>query len=305
MKRTLSIVCAVCMSTAVFGQADDGKGVMMNPEGKYDLLSQAWQFEDADPLETGTFDLRLGLQWTTGRSVGDSSDNFIVTPAIVWGFAEDWEMSVEVPVWLGDGGDMGPFEDGTYDTHLGLLWRFHEQQPFMARKGETHWPSMALSGTARIPTGCGSSGMDGELRFIATYEYTSGVRSHFNIFGKTVNGNNLTVDNVDWERVADDLSLGELVGFRDVDARHFQYGAVLGADGPLFQGCENMRWVADYMFRSSFFYGQSSHHVGEVGVEWEMTETSKLGFSVQGNLDRTDGMPDWGANVVYAYSIRS
>ncbi len=68
MKRTLSIVCALCLSTAAFGQADDGKGVMMNPEGKYDLLSQAWQFEDADPLETGTFDLRFGLQWSTGRS---------------------------------------------------------------------------------------------------------------------------------------------------------------------------------------------------------------------------------------------
>ncbi len=52
MKRTLSIVCAVCMSTAVFGQADDGKGVMMNPEGKYDLLSQLWHMEDADPLES-------------------------------------------------------------------------------------------------------------------------------------------------------------------------------------------------------------------------------------------------------------
>jgi hypothetical protein len=304
MKRTLSIVCALCLSTAAFGQADDGKGVMMNPEGKYDLLSQAWQFEDADPLETGTFDLRFGLQWSTGRTLGDSSDNFVVTPSIVWGFAEDWELSLGVDAWLGDGGNMGPFRDGNYDTHLGLLWRFHEQQPFMARKGELHLPSMALSSTMRIPTGDGSSGIDAELRFIATYEYTSGVRSHFNIFGKTANGNNLTRDNVDFARIADDLGLREIIGdFRDLDSRHFQYGMVLGADGPM--GCENLRWVADYMFRSSFLYGNSSLHIGEFGFEWEMTETSKLGVAVQANMDHTDDTPEWGANIVYAYSIRS
>lgn len=311
MKRTLSIVCAFCMSTAAFGQTDDGKGVMMNPEGNYDLLSEAWFFEDANPLETGQWDLRFNGQWRTGREIGSHGDEFGVTPSIVWGFAEDWELSVDVPIWLGDGGNVGPFQDGNYDTYVGALWRFHQQQPFMARKGEVHWPSMALSGELRIPTGDGSEGVDFELRFITTYEYTSGVRSHFNIFGKTVNGDNWSVDNIDWDSLEGGLSrVGQLVGIgaiyrNDIEPRNFQYGAVLGADGPLWQGCENMRWVADYFYRSSFVTGISDLHLGEAGIEWEITDTSKLGLSVQANLDHRPGFPDWGTNVVYSYSLGS
>lgn len=306
MKRTLSIVCALCMSTTAFGQAGGDEGVMMNPEGKYDLLSQLWRFEDADPLDCGTVDLRLGLQWWTATSPatnGDSSDNFILTPTLVWGFAENWEFSLGVDTWLGDAGDMNAFEDGNYDTHLGLLWRFHEQEPFTARKGELHWPSMALSSTVRIPTGEGSAGVDAELRLISTYEYTSGVRSHMNIFMKTHNGNNEDINNNFLGGVGDLLSVFGLGGDDEIDARHFQYGIVLGADGPL--GCENLRWVADYMYRSSFFYGRTGIHMGEVGWEWEMAEAHKLGMSVQAGLSHVGDAPNVGIGMMYAYSIGS
>ena len=308
MKRTLSIVCALCLSAAAFGQADDGKGVMMNPEGKYDLLSQLWRFEDADPLQTGTVDLRLGLQWWTATapaSNGDSSDDFILSPTLVWGFAENWELSLANNAWVGDGGRMGPFDDGNYDTHVGLLWRMHEQTPFMARKGEVHWPSMALSTTVRFPTGSDSAGMDFELRFISTYEYTSGVRSHMNIFAKTHNGTNEDIDNNNGSGGFGNLGKGlSFLGFGDnddIDARHFQYGVVLGADGPL--GCENLRWVADYMYRSSFFYGRTGIHMGEIGWEWEMADAHKLGMSVQAGLSHVGDAPNVGIGFLYAYSI--
>jgi hypothetical protein len=305
----------MCLSTAVYGQADDGKGVMMNPDGKYDLLSQLWRFEDADPLDTGTVDLRLGLQWWTENSAatnGESSDNWILTPTLVWGFAENWELSVGNDSWLGDGGDRGAFDDGNYDTNLGLLWRVHEQEPFMARKGEMNWPSMALSTTLRIPTGHDSAGVDAELRFISTYEYTSGVRSHMNIFMKSHNKNNDDIDGNNGFFGLGGGGLGNLVnglaflGFgnnNDIDARHFQYGIVLGADGPL--PCENLRWIADYMYRSSYFYGRTGIHMGEVGWEWEMAEAHKLGMSVQAGLSRVGDAPNFGIGLMYAYSIGS
>lgn len=311
MKRMLSIVCAMCMSTAVFAQADDGKGVMMNPEGKYDLLSQLWQFEDADPLDTGAVDLRLGLQWETSGSPannGDGSDNFILTPTLVWGFCENWELSVGLDAWLGDGGDRGGLEDGNYDTNVGLLWRFHEQTPFMARKGEFHWPSMALSTTLRIPTGRDSAGVDAELRFISTYEYTSGVRSHMNIFIKTHNNNNDDEDGNNngfggFGNRGNGLSFLGFGDDDDIDGRHFQYGIVLGADGPL--PCENLRWVADYMYRSSYFYGRTGMHMGEIGWEWEMAEAHKLGMSLQAGLSHVGDAPNLGIGLLYAYSIGS
>ena len=99
--------------------------------GETDLLSRPqWFMEDATPLQTGTVDLRLGGRWITSSypaNLGDSDDDFIIVPQIVWGAAENLELSLSVDAWVGDGGDVIMFEDGNYDTTLGLLWRFFEQ----------------------------------------------------------------------------------------------------------------------------------------------------------------------------------
>ena len=49
---------------------------------------------------------------------------------------------------------------------------------------------MALAGDMRVPTGDGSSGVDGELRLVFTNSYDSGIRSHFNLYGTSLNGDN-------------------------------------------------------------------------------------------------------------------
>jgi hypothetical protein len=272
--------------------------------GGEDLLSQLWFFEDATPLDPGQLDLRFGFHWWTASgeaALGDASDDFILEPTIVWGPIEDLELSLTTYAWVGDGGDMGSFDDGNYDSRLGMLWRFFAQEDYDCGDGCLHLPSMALSASARIPTGCGSSGMDGELRLVMTYEYDNGVRSHFNIWGKAVDGDN----HESAESLTED-AFTEFLPYLDegfeLDPRHFQYGATVGADGPL---CADgaVRWVADYTYRSSYYYGQTGLHFGEVGWEWEISDVHKLGMSVQAGLDHASGAPNWGAGLMYAYSI--
>jgi len=313
MKRVLAFICALSVSTAVLGQ-EAGEGEppaptpAMDETAAPDLLNN-YRFQDASSLEGGSFDLRFGSQWWTGSHPGGSADNFILTPSVVWGITDEFELTFGVDAWLGDGNDMGPFEDGNFDSNLRLHWRFHDQVGFEHKEGYLHLPSMALSSTVRIPTGCGSEKMDAELRFIASYEYTSGIRSHFNLFGKSVNGNNLETNRNDDDDVFnfdnsnrgfDFLGLGGADELDDV--RDFQYGAILGADGPL-NGDGSLRWVADYAFNSSNYDGNGSNHIAEVGFEWEMSDVSRIGMSVQAALDHGGDAPNWGIGLMYAFAL--
>lgn len=237
------------------------------------LLSELWLMDDATPLDTGQVDLRLTLGWVTASAPanrGDSDDDFVVVPSLVWGTCNNVEVFASVPVWVGDGGDVGPLDVGNADTMLGFTWRIHEPVDF--------WPAMALRGSMRVPTGDDSSGVDGELRLILTNEYDSGVRSHFNAFGKSVNGDN------------------------DFGQRHFQWGAVFGLDGPLC-GDGAVRWVADYLHRSSYHFGSRNINMLEAGWEWAVTPSQKVGMSMQVGLDDNDDTPNFGAAVSYAYSL--
>ena len=309
MRRSIALVCVLASPFIAFGQAPDTDAAeSAGSSGDTDLISGLWNLEDATPLETGQVDLRLQGTWATGQHLGDSSDDWTLSPSIVWGMAENWELSVTNKIWLGDGGDMGPFEDGNYDTDLGLLWRIHEQLGFEHKEGYLHLPSIALSTTFRIPTGCGSSGVDAELRLIMTYEYESGIRTHLNAWGKSANGDNFDLKNIDRDSLTmDDLDLGSGFLFArrgqgSNNTRDWQYGGVIGADGPLC-GDGAVRWVADYMYRTSGFDGFSPLHVGEVGFEWELSDASKLGFSVQASLDHNDSQHQWGMGFAYTCSI--
>ena len=177
-----------------------------------------------------------------------------------------------------------------------MLWRFHEQTDGGHQDGYLHLPSMALSASARVPTGCGSEGVDGELRLIMTYEYDNGVRSHLNVFGKSVNG-----DNHETWRPDDDCGFDDCVC---LDPRNFQYGAVIGFDGPL---CADgaVRWVFDYMYRSSYYNARTGMNMAELGWEWTMSEMQKLGMSVQIGLDHVGDTPNFGAGLMYALSLGS
>lgn len=237
--------------------------------GQTDLTSELWSMEDATPIGLGKVDVRLTGRWVTGPGPS-KDDDLIIEPSIVWGPCDNVEVSIAVPAWLGDAGDAGPNKDGNGDTRIGMLWRIMDQQDY--------WPAVALSGTARIPTGDGSSGIDGEFRVVLTNEYDSGIRSHVNAFAKSANGDNVA------------------------NVRHFQWGAVVGIDGPL---CEDgaVRWVADYVHRTNGRRGFGNVNLVELGWEWQVADVHKVGMSGLVGLDRDDDVPNFGAALTYAFSI--
>ena len=249
--------------------------VQAQSAGSPNVLSELWNFEDAVTVPAGQVDLRLTSRWITASAPanrGDSNDDFVLSPSIVWGVADNLELSASVPIWLGDSGDRPGGVDGNADAYLGGLWRFAEPDGV--------WPAMALSGTLRIPTGDNSSGVDAELRLVMTKDYDNGMRSHVNSFVATING--------------------------DVDAagdeRNFQWGMVLGMDGPL---CSDgaVRWVADYMHRSSLHDGASNINMLELGWEWKIADAQSLGLGVQVGLDDNEDTANVGIGVTYSYTL--
>lgn len=289
MKRMVTFLFALALVTPVMGQNGDSAANSGSASGSASVntLDELWYMQDATPVDAGTVDLRFTTSWVTSSfpaNNGDSDDDFIFTPSIVWGTCPNVELSFSVPLWLGDSGDMGPFDEGNYDTYVGMLWRMKE--------GSGADPSVALSTTLRLPTGDGSNGVDAELRLILSNEYDSGIRSHLNVFATTVN-----TDNYDF-----DLDDGEVLRPGLDDVRDFQWGAVIGLDGPL---CDDgsVRWVADYMHRSSYFEGRGNMNVAEVGWEWQMDEGGKLGMSLQVGLDRSGDNPNFGATMTYSRSL--
>lgn len=296
MKRFLKVFVALALVTPVLAQNGNG-----GTASGTNTLDELWSFQDATPLDTGAVDLRFSFGWQTGLAPGGTGDNFIVTPSLVWGFTEDWELSVGVPVYVGDGGDRYVFEDGQADTKLGLLWQLSAQ-------GDGGWLDaydVALAGNFRIPTGCGSDGVDYEGRFILTHNYDDGMRAHFNLWGKVVNGTNNQTrgDHLDLgvslELLSAELGLG-LLGDDGVEERNFQYGTVIGVD---FELCDGVRGVLDYVYRSSMLNGQGGSNLAEIGWEWDMSDSDRLGMSVQFNLDRSNGEANAGAIITYAHAL--
>lgn len=296
MRHSLAVLCLLGMFTVANAQEKDithERTVTKTIKSDVDLTSDLWQMEDAVPVATGKVDLRFNYRWITANnpaSRGDSSDDHIVTPSLYWGTCENVELSFSVPSWVGDAGEIPPGRDGNYDTYVGVLWRLMEQRGY--------WPALALSGKARIPTGDHSEGVDGELRLVLTNEYDSGIRSHFNAWAKTANG-----DNDPGNR--DRFPFGGLFGDSDHiygGTRDFQYGAVIGADGPL---CDSgaVRWVADYQWRISEHDGGSATNTLEAGWEWTIDERNKVGMSGLAGLDDNDDTPNFGAAFNYSYAI--
>ena len=297
MKRLLALVCVMAFATSAFAQEKEVtkvKTTTTTVSSGYDMLGPPlWSVQDAVPLECGRWDLRLGGKWTTASAPangGDSDDDFALVPHVVFGLVQNVEAWVSVPVWLGDSGDVGPFADGNYDTYLGAMWRFLEQEGYR--------PAMAIQASARIPTGDGSSGIDGELRLLMTNSYDSGIRSHINLFGATINGNN----DASW-RYRTYNPTDVYTSDTYPENRNFQWGAIIGLDGPLGSDGK-LRWVADYMHRSSYHYGAADINQLELGIEWAVAEGHALGLNGVFGLDDNEDTLNAGAGFAYSYTIK-
>lgn len=273
MKRILISITPV-LAFAAMAVAQDSNTTTTMTSGGPNLISELWSVDDATTIPEGQVDLRLTYGWQTGsfHNAGGTGDNHVITPSLVWGAGDGLEVFAQVPITFGDGGDVGAADEGNADTRLGFTWRFREPMD--------NWPAMALRTTFRVPTGNNSDGVDAEFRLILTNEYDSGIRSHMNGFVTTTNGDN------------------------DENLREFQWGFIIGLDGPL---CADgaVRWVADYVHNSGLHNGSNDIDMVELGWEWDKTATEKIGFALQIGLDHTHDTPDFGAKLSYAYALNN
>lgn len=273
--RFVVTVLGLLVGGTAFGQESEKTTVTSRTTtvdgGGWDIITELWSFEDATPVKQGQLDLRLTTRWIPEPTT-DDDDDVVFQPSLVYGLVDKLEISAGVPIWLGDAGDRSGHEDGNYDTNLGFLWRITDQNG--------NWPAFALAGHFRAPTGDGSEGIDAELRGVFTNEYDSGIRSHINVFAKSVNGDN--------------DSFG--------DPEDFQWGAVFGIDGPLFNH-DDLRWVADYVHRRAESGGHNIHEA-ELGWEWHIADCHALGMSGRASLDHAaNDPPDYSVNLTYALTL--
>lgn len=302
MKKYLCGSFVLCLATAAMAQNDTvtrettkvTRTTTTVASASADLLGlETFNFLDASVVPQGTIDLRIAGRWIDGKGVTKKSfgsydyyeendDGIVLTPEIVWGATDRLEIALSVPFWVD-----GEPEEGNYDTYIGAQWRISDL--------DENCPAFALAGSIRVPTGDGSNGLDAQLRFIMTNEYESGIRSHLNLWGTSVNTDNYA------------------------DARDFQYGAVVGLDGPL-NDSGSLRWVFDYMYESSRAegseddminynyptpdFGGEKRNSAEIGLQWNINECHKLGFAFQAGLDHAENeTPDYAASLTYAYTI--
>ena len=277
MKQILSSAFVLVLAASAVAQQKEKTTVTtktMTVKSAFDLLgSETWNVTDATTFTEGAIDLRLAGRYTESAINQDFEvgNSWTLQPAVVWGATDRLELSFTVPIHHIDNLNVAP--DGNYDSYVGGQYRFTEQEGYM--------PALALATSVRIPTGTNSNGMDWELRLVLTNDYDSGIRSHLNVFGLYADTNNL----------------------EPFEVRNFQYGAVAGLDGPL---CADgaVRWVADYMYRISQVDGGGGQNIGEVGWQWQINDTNKLGMSVQMALDHAGFTSDVGAALTYAYTLK-
>ena len=280
MKRILSgifvLAFAVCATAAQEKEKTTVKTTTTTKAVKsgFDLLGgETWNVTDASTFTQGAVDLRLSMRYTESALThqGDSDNAWTLQPEVVWGAADRLELFFTVPFKNIE--NTGDAPDGNYDSYLGGQYRLTDQQDY--------WPALALASSVRIPTGDGSNGMDWELRLVLTNEYDSGIRSHLNVFGIYADTNN----------------------FEPAEVRNFQYGGVVGLDGPL---CADgaVRWVTDWMYRISDVEGGGGQNIGEAGFQWQIADAHKIGMSLQMALDHAEDTSNVGAALTYAYTIK-
>jgi hypothetical protein len=248
---------------------------MSNAERLYDMtignrgVDDLFNIREAypDALE-GVFVLDLRFKYSTQ---GGQDDDFELQQRLEYGITD--KISVGFAVLqpnLGDGGD-----SGAGDIEVGAFWQINDEQDWI--------PVFALSADMRIPSGDGSSGVDGTFNFIMTKSFGDKFRAHLQGFVETANGSS---------------------GAATFDRRHFQWGVGAGADYLLF---DNTTVAMNYQNRANEEYGQRNQNLLQLGV---VQNVGKLGNTYHAvsfvntiGLDGIDSTPNFEALFQWSINI--
>lgn len=222
-------------------------------------ISGPISLRSADPEEPGEVAIKNIFGWSTTRGANED-DDFEYELEIEWGITEDHELIFELPFELGDGR-----VDGNGDLTVGWHWRLWKEEDWR--------PAFAMRNFVRFPTGYHSNGFDYEWRGLFTKSLVPDVtRLHLNPFFRSVNGDN------------------------EEDARHFQWGVLLGVDHRIN---DSLVFITDYKYENGEIEHTRDNHTAEFGLDWKIDERQTLGLATFVGLDGDSHGESFGVKISY------
>ncbi len=268
---------------------DDDPEIIRGPY-QFNGVSSFFNVREANPnVEQGEFEFEFTSGWETESTGGDNGgrrrwwsgrgsnrrdtdDDMWAAQAIRYGVTDDFfvELQVLQPAF-GDGGD-----SGAGDMNLKLFYRFLQETDEL--------PAIAGMAAMRIPSGDGSSGVDGRFDAIITKTLADRFRVNLQGWVQTVNGSS---------------------GASDAWLRPFRWGVGPGFD---FQIDDNNVIVLNYMHQVSEEVGQHNQNILELGSAHDLGELAanvrhELKFAVDVGLCGTFGTPNFGAKMQWGIHI--
>lgn len=242
-------------------EAEEGEGLW-----GYRGVSSFFNIREANSnVRQGEWEFEFIAGWKT-QSDGED-DEIELEQSLKFGVTDEFHVELEVvQPTIGDGG-----ESGAGDLNLTLFYTFLKETEAL--------PALGGFGEMRIPSGDGSSGVDGTFSLIATKTFARNCRAHFQGYVKTANGSS---------------------GADEGERRYFQWGLGPGFD---YRINDNNLVLLNYLHRSSeeeevhnaniLEFG-SVHKLGRIGpAEHEL----KLAFDV--GLDGSIGTPNFAGRVLW------
>lgn len=229
----------------------------------YHEVSKFFNIREANPdVHKGEWEFEVQAEWNTNS---DSTDDDITNSfALKYGLTEDLFLELELlPINYGDGADQG-----NGDLSLAAFYRLLREDGAL--------PALATWAEIRIPSGQGSSGVDGELHLNVTKTILPKFRVHFEGFILTANG---------------------APGGNDEDRRDFQWGVGPGIDYLLD---DHTLLLANYLNRSSELNGVGNQNLLEIGAVHEIVKDQQIKAAVDIGLDDNEGTPNFAVKLEYA-----
>ncbi|HLE01778.1 MAG TPA: meta-pathway of phenol degradation [Bdellovibrionota bacterium] len=207
------------------------------------------RIEDAYPIG---YEGREVLVYSSYERTGDGEDRFELTPRLEYGFAHNWQAEFEAPFIFG-----GTDKTTSGNVDLSLMYNFNTELLWV--------PAISLKGTAEVPSGIDSAGVDTRAALILTKTLSRSTffhRLHLNL---------------EWRHNSSPSS----------EEREDRYVAGLGYQvrlGP------NNQLLAD-VFREQDLKKNKNHNVAEIGLRHQWDPLTVLALGVGAGF--ADQSPDF------------
>ena len=229
----------------------------------YREISDFFNIREAySDVKGGEWELETWVEWVTESG---EHDHVGPTFSLKYGIVDTFYAELDVQrINLGEGG-----EQGNGELSLLLFKEWWKEAGFL--------PAFATWAEMRIPSGEGSSGVDGELHFNVTKELLPSFRGHLEGFIETANG-----------------ARG---GEEKDNRRDFQWGVGPGFD---YSFSDDTIVALNYLMRSSEGYGHHNQNILELGLAQRIAANQCFKLALDVGLDGAEETPNFGAKVQWS-----